>query len=149
MIASSRNVLIPEHVLDHACCVVPDLDRLKAERVDVPQAPDGWFALEITRVHGDPRVEDVVAEDREAEGVECVDCHLGACRLFRDPVDHLLRRLLREGKGEDGSGVDSVFDEVDDLFGNDTGLARPRPGEDQLDACCLDCLVLAGVEHME
>ena len=70
--------------------------RSEAEGVYVPKGPDELVRLgDHARVHGDARLEDVVAEDLEAEGVEGVDRDLDARGLFGDPIDHLFRRLLR------------------------------------------------------
>ena len=69
----------------------------------------------------------------------------------RDPLAHLVGRLVGEGDGQDAHGVDAVLaDQVGDAVGQDPGLARAGPGHDQQRTVGVDDGVeLVGVEPVD
>ena len=112
--------------------------------VDVGQQP------EVRRIAG---VEGVVAQDPLAERVEGAD--LGEGRGVGhedvDPGLHLAGRLLGEGHGQDLGGAGGLDgDQPGDAVGDDLGLARAGPGDDQQRPFPVqDGPALGGVEALE
>jgi len=124
----------------------------KAEQVLAEE--DGLFdiveELEVRRV---AEVEGVVSKDSFSERVERADLDEGV-RVGDEDVDagfHFASRLLSEGHGQDLLGPGLLRgNEAGDAVGNDLGLARPRPRDDEERARAVeDGPALGGVERRE
>ena len=97
--------------------------------------PDLVAGVEDVEVPAQAHPLAVAAHHHQAVAVEGADG--GGERVHAeqvlDPVAHLAGRLVGEGHGGDGAGIDAhLLDEPVDAVGDDPGLARPRAGEDEL-----------------
>jgi hypothetical protein len=68
-----------------------------------------------------------------------------------DAAEHLVRRFVREGDGEDVRRPHAeLADEIRDAIGDDAGLAGARAGEDEQGAVSVgDRFALLGIEAGE
>ena len=132
LISSSRKALIPSTtdsitstaLFPTSMCSNPNvIDMLKSPHQLVGPADD-------PRRKREPRVEHVVLQHREGEGVEGADGEIARVCLLLQPFEHFVSGFVGEGEGEDVLRFYALLDEVEDFFGDYSGFAGTGTGED-------------------